>query len=86
MIDAGAVPVLIGLISSQLPKVRDQAVWAVGNIAGDGVMMVVRGIHLMIAGPANRDLILSLGGTDIFLALINSTDDIVCRVIRYPSF
>ena len=78
MIDAGSVPVLMRLISSQLPKVRDQAVWAVGNIAGDGWWgHFMHSEYLMIEGPTNRDLILSLGGTDIFLALINSSDDIV---------
>jgi HEAT repeat protein len=35
VIDAGAVPILINLLSSPNDEVREQAVWALGNIAGD---------------------------------------------------
>ena len=34
--DTGAVPMFIGLLSSEHRNVVDQAVWALGNIAGDG--------------------------------------------------
>lgn len=33
---AGAVPVLIALLSSEHLNVCEQAVWALGNITGDG--------------------------------------------------
>jgi len=36
IVDHGAVPLLVSLLSSSNPDVREQAVWALGNIAGDG--------------------------------------------------
>lgn len=36
VVDAGAVDKFIRLLSSSSPNVAEQAVWALGNIAGDG--------------------------------------------------
>lgn len=53
VIDHGAIPVFVQLLSSIKDEVREQAVWALGNIAGDC--------------PEFRDLVLECGGLEPLL-------------------
>jgi len=48
VVEHGALPLFVGLLQSPNDDVREQAVWALGNIAGDG--------------PNFRDLVLQSGG------------------------
>ncbi len=56
MIDCGALGKFALLLDSPHPRIVEQAVWALGNIAGDG--------------PAARDLVLSYGVMPRLLKLI----------------
>lgn len=53
VIDHGAVPIFVKLLSSSRDDIREQAVWALGNIAGDS--------------PDFRDLVLKSGGLNPLL-------------------
>ncbi|GFE53574.1 importin alpha [Babesia ovis] len=64
--DNGAVPKLIALLESPKEEVREQAIWALGNIAGDS--------------PECRDLVLGLGALKpLLFLLVNSDKDSVVR-------
>ena len=49
VVDAGVVPFLVRLLSSPSQLVREQAVWALGNIAGNGPEE--RDILLQVSAP-----------------------------------
>lgn len=57
VIDHGAVPIFVKLLASPSDDVREQAVWALGNVAGDS--------------PRCRDLVLSSGALMPLLAQLN---------------
>ncbi|KAK9215265.1 hypothetical protein WN944_007269 [Citrus x changshan-huyou] len=57
VIDHGAVPIFVKLLASPSDDVREQAVWALGNVAGDS--------------PRCRDLVLSQGALIPLLAELN---------------
>ena len=57
VINANAVPEFIRLLSSPVLDVREQAVWALGNIAGDS--------------PVCRDYVLQQGALRPLLALLS---------------
>lgn len=57
VVDAGAVPLFLHLLGSEHQNVCEQAVWALGNIIGDG--------------PNLRDYVISLGVVQPLLMFIN---------------
>ncbi|TVU22411.1 hypothetical protein EJB05_32105 [Eragrostis curvula] len=57
VIDHGAVPIFVQLLGSASDDVREQAVWALGNVAGDS--------------PKCRDLVLASGALMPLLAQLN---------------
>lgn len=57
VVNAGAIPIFVDLLESPAEDVREQAVWALGNIAGDG--------------PDCRDLVLQSGVLAPLLRLLN---------------
>lgn len=62
VIDSGAVPIFVRLLSSPSDDVREQAVWALGNIAGDS--------------PRCRDLVLQYNALDPLMAQLNENSKI----------
>lgn len=53
IVDKGAIPLLVKLLESPNEEVREQAVWAIGNIGGDAahcrdIILQHNGLHLLI--------------------------------------
>lgn len=56
MIHSGALPIFVRLLRSDVTDVKEQAVWALGNIAGDG--------------PECRDYVLAQGALEPLLTIL----------------
>ena len=52
VIDCGAIPIFVRILASPSEEVREQAVWALGNIAGDHPE--TRGVLSGLAGNIHR--------------------------------
>lgn len=69
MVSQGAIPKLVALLSSPHLNIGEQAVWALGNIAGDG--------------PKCRDLVLQAGTMEHLLKLIFDKNIGVSLIISF---
>lgn len=59
LVENGVLPLLIQFLSENQLGVADQAIWAIGNLAGDS--------------PSIRDKVIEEGGVDAVINFINNT-------------
>jgi len=78
VVEHGAVPYFVKLLSSEDANVCEQAVWALGNIAGDGPTLRDSVISAGILKPL-LSLAESSGVADVFLQNITWTISNLCR-------
>lgn len=67
VIKNNAIPKLVALLKSESLNVAEQAVWALGNIAGDG--------------PVARDLVLTHDAMPLLLELIKPDTSVRTRLL-----
>jgi len=77
VVENGAVPHFINLLSSEDTNVCEQAVWALGNIAGDGAILRDMVTDLGIVKPLLN--LISPGHTEAFLRNVVWTVSNLCR-------
>ena len=78
VVKSGAIARFVALLKSPAETVREQAIWALGNIAGDGADL--------------RDQVIDAGAVEPLLSLakldakVNLILTLVCRFCRYITF
>jgi len=78
LVDAGAVPVLVRMLTSENSRTRDQAIWALGNIAGDSPVFR----NLVLWAGMMEPLLNITNGANISLQLLRNTTWVMSVLLR----